>query len=111
VNSQSPKSTQDLRPSERRFLGAMQELGHGRFETLHIVNGELVLDPWPTAIRSIKFGNPNANRPSAPVEFEMKARLADFFGHIRTIDAGVIRVLEVRGGVPFCMDVLTECRL
>jgi hypothetical protein len=40
-----------------------------------------------------------------PANFELKDRIAEFFAHVRTMDAGLIRVLEVRGGLPFCMDI------
>jgi hypothetical protein len=106
VSKQLPKSTCDLLPLELRFVGAMQELGHGRFECLRILRGELVLDPWPTTIRSVKFGSPNPNRPlQRPADFELKDPAAEFFAYVRTIDVGVIRVLEVRGGLPFAMEV------
>jgi hypothetical protein len=100
------KSTSHLRSSERRFLRVMQELGYGRFEFLRIRNGELVLDPRPATIRSVKFGNVTPNRPpSGSAEFELKNQAAEFFAYVRTIDVGVIRVLEVRGGLPFAMEV------
>lgn len=106
MNSQGPKSKRDLKESECRFLSAMQELGYGRFESLRILRGELVLEPWPTTIRSVKFGNPTANRPvSEPADFELKDRIAELFGYVRSIDAGFIRVLEIRGGLPFSMDL------
>jgi hypothetical protein len=106
VSKQLPKSTCDLRPLERRFVRAMQELGHGRFECLRILRGELVLDPWPTTIRSVKFGSPNPNLPMcAAAEFGLKKQIEEFFAHVRAVDSGVIRVLEVRGGLPFCMDL------
>lgn len=106
VSNQSPRSTADLRPSERRFLRAMQELGHGRFESLRIRSGEIVLEPWPTTVRTIKFGNPTPNRPICGLaEFELKSEIAEFFAQVRTIDSGLIRVLEVRGGLPFSMDL------
>jgi hypothetical protein len=98
--------TRQLRPSERRFLRAIQELGHGRFEELRILQGELVLDPWPTTIRSVKFGNATPNRPpSESADFELKDQAAEFFAYVRAIDTGVIRILEVRGGLPFAMEV------
>jgi hypothetical protein len=100
-----PLTKSELRPTERRFLEAMQQVGHGRFECLRIVRGELVLDPWPATIRSVKFGNVNANRPSTPSDFELKISLVELFEHVRAIEAGVIRVLEVRGGLPFCMEI------
>ena len=78
MNRQSPKSTLDLHETERRFLRAMLELGHGRFESLQVRQGELVLDPWPTTIRSVKFGNPTPNRPLAGgSNFELKHQVAD----------------------------------
>jgi hypothetical protein len=107
VNNQWPKSTRDLRPSERRFLHAMQNLGHGRFESLRIIQGELVLEPWPTTVRSVKFGNATLNRPdSGPADFELKGQVAEFFSQVRTTDSELIRVLEVRGGLPFCMEII-----
>jgi hypothetical protein len=37
----------------------------------------------------------------APAEFTLKNEIAEFFAQVRAIDSGVIRVLEVRGGLPF----------
>ena len=50
-----PASTGDLLASERTFVAAMTGLGYGRFEFLRIERGELVLDPWPTVVRDVKF--------------------------------------------------------
>jgi hypothetical protein len=102
-----PKSTCELRPAEHRFLEAMQELGYGRFEHVWIA-GELVLEPWPATIRSVKFGNPTPNRPPAKTDFELKDRIAEFFAHVRRVDAGEILLLEIRGGLPFAMEVLQD---
>jgi hypothetical protein len=106
VNRQYPKSTVDLDETERRFLRAMLELGHGRFESLQVRRGELVLDPWPTTIRNVKFGNPTPNRPlTGRSDFELKHQVAEFFALVRTINAALIRLLEVRGGLPFFMEI------
>ena len=102
-------STRDLLPSERRFVTAMRELGYGRFESLEIHHGEFVLDPWPTTVRSVKFGHPTTSQPGAgPDAFELKNQIAELFAHVRSVHAGVIRVLEVRGGLPFCMEIADE---
>lgn len=101
-----PKSTHDLRPSERQFVDAMRRLGHGRFESLRIQRGELVLEPPPTAVRSVKFGNPTPNRPEHPSSaFDLKQEVAQLFEAVRGVDHGEIRVLEVRGGLPLCMEI------
>src|SRR5437016_3545799 len=95
-------STKNLRLSERRFLAAIQQLGYGRFESLRIHCGEFVLDPWPTTVRSIKFGNASPNkRDAGSAEFELKQQAVQLFEFVRSVAAGEIRVLEVRGGLPF----------
>ena len=77
-----PTSTQDLFQSERRFVAAMREIGFGRFEFLRIEHGELLLDPWPTTVRGVKFGSEDAvTHKSLPGEFELKGQVAEFFAH------------------------------
>jgi hypothetical protein len=84
----------------------MQQLGFGRFEFLQIRNGELVLDPWPTTVRDVKFGaaDPVALR-QFPEVFELKQQVAELFEYIRSVDAGEIRTLEVKNGLPFSMEI------
>ena len=101
-----PKSIRDLRPSERQFVDAMRRLGHGRFEYVRIQRGEVVLDPPPTVVRSVKFGKPTPNRPEHPSSaFDLKQEVTQLFEVIRSVDDGEIRVLEVRGGLPLCMEI------
>jgi hypothetical protein len=101
-----PASTQDLLHSERTFVAAMTGLGFGRFEFLRIDRGELVLDPWPTMVRDVKFGCPDpvAGR-TVPTSFQLKPQVAEFFEYARDVDAGEIRELQVRHGLPFSMEV------
>jgi hypothetical protein len=101
-----PMSTHDLLPSERRFVVAMAELGFGRFEFLRIECGELVLDPWPTTVRGVKFGSAEgATHKRLPTEFDLKSQVAELFEFVRTVQAGEIRCLELRHGLPFSMEV------
>jgi hypothetical protein len=104
-------STCDLSPSERRFLDAMTEVGFGRIEALRIEQGELVLDPWPTTIRSVKFGSADVPLNSPISEhFELKKQVAEFFEYVRATCAGEIRCLELRHGMPLLMDVELQKR-
>ena len=84
----------------------MNDLGFGRFEHLRIARGELVLDPWPTSVRTVKFGSAHAAplRPS-PDDFDLKSEIADLFEYVRAVDEGEIRCLELRHGHPFLMEV------
>ena len=106
MSNVAPKSMRDLRPSERQFVDAMRRLGHGRFESVRIQRGELVLEPPPTPVRSVKFGKPTPNRPQHPSNaFDLKQEVAQLFEAVRGVDDGEIRVLEVRGGLPLCMEI------
>jgi hypothetical protein len=98
-------SSADLQPSERRFLAALDQLRFGRFEFLRILRGELVLDPWPTTVQAVKFGAEEAPCQTPSDAFEMKRQLVELFEYVRAVDTGEIRLLEVRHGLPFSMEV------
>lgn len=101
-----PISTRDLLATERAFVAAMTGLGFGRFEFLRIDRGELLLDPWPTVVRDVKFGSedPSVGK-SLPADFELKPQVAELFEYIRDVDSGEIRTLEVKSGLPFSMEI------
>lgn len=106
MNVKIPKSTQDLLPSERRLLHVMCQLRFGRVEFLQIRDGELVLDPWPTTVRDVKFGAQVSDQYRATDgEFALKQPVVDLFEYIRSVDAGEIRTLEIRHGLPFSMEI------
>ena len=100
-----PITTHELLPSEVAFVAAMQQLEFGRFEYLQIRGGELLLDPWPVTIRDVKFATPkNVGKPELAAA-ELRAQVAEFFEYVRSGDAGEIRILEIRHGLPFAMEV------
>lgn len=106
MNVKIPVSTQDLLPSEGRFLHAMRQLRFGRFEFLQIRDGQLVLDPWPTTVRDVKLGAQVGDQNPAPdSEFALKQQVVELFEYIRSVDNGEIRTLEVRHGLPFSMEI------
>ena len=106
MSGSRPSSTQDLLPSERRLVAAMQRLGFGRFEFLRIERGEVVLDPWPTTIRDLKFGCADSAPPAPKSDaFALKRQVAELFEYIRSVEAGEIRTLEVKHGLPFSMEI------
>jgi hypothetical protein len=57
-------------------------------------------------VPSVKFGDATPNRPdSQSGEFDLKQQTAQLFEFVRSVEAGEIRVLEVRGGLPFTMEI------
>ncbi|MGA3028026.1 MAG: hypothetical protein ABSF98_25015 [Bryobacteraceae bacterium] len=97
-------STADLLPSESCFVAALQQLGFGRFEFLRIEHGALILDPWPTTVRDVKFCA-KASQPAAAEEFLLKQQVVEFFEYVRSVGNGEIRILEVKNGLPFSMEI------
>jgi hypothetical protein len=56
--------------------------------------------------RTVKFGTATFNQPANGSEgFELKKEVIELFAHVRRTDIGVIRVLEIRGGLPFAMEI------
>ena len=100
-----PASAQDLLPSEVAFVAAMQRLGFGRFEYLQIRGGELELNPWPVAVRDIKFAAAASCARSSDSTSDLRPQIAEFFEYVRDVDAGEIRELQVRHGLPFSMEI------
>jgi hypothetical protein len=100
-----PIKTQDLMPSEVVFIAAMQQLGFGLFEFLRIRSGELVLNPAPVTVRHIKFGTPAMTGKTSGDTSELRQQIAEFFAYVREVDAGEIRTLEIRHGLPFAMEI------
>lgn len=100
-----PRTTHELSGSECSFVRMLQDVGFGRLESLKIHNGVLVLDPWPTVVRVLKFGLADDPVPTHPADFELKKPLAQFFEYIRGVDVGVIRRLDVHHGLPFSMEI------
>jgi hypothetical protein len=98
-------TTDDLVPTEAAFLAAMQRMGFGRFEYLQIRDGQLLLDPWPTAVRDVKFAAPPNTAAPADRSSVLKPQVVEFFAYVRDVDAGEIRELEIRHGIPFSMEI------
>lgn len=100
-----PATTGDLLPTEAAFLAAMQRMGFGRFEYLQIRDGQLLLDPWPTAVRDVKFASSTNTAEPADRSSSLKPQVVEFFSYVRDVDAGEIRELEIRHGIPFSMEI------
>ena len=70
--------------------------------------GQILLDPWPTVVKILKFGAAETQQPFPAADFELRKSLAELFEYTRSVDDGEIRCLEVRHGLPFSMEII--CR-
>jgi hypothetical protein len=99
----------DLTALERRFVVGMTELGFGSYECVQIVNGNVLLDPWPTTVRGVKFGaDTTVIAETLPDDFQLKRQVVEFIEYVRAVDRGEIRCLTVRHGLPFSMEVILD---
>ena len=105
MNPSRPTSTRDLAPSERHFISITQEIQFGRFEALPIEHGHLILDPWPTIVREIKFCAKTTKTDVTADDFLLKQHLVELFEYVRSVEVGKIRILEVKNGLPFSMEI------
>jgi hypothetical protein len=102
-----PRSTADLRLSEKRILTAMRKMPFSRFENVPIKDGELILDPWPRTVRTVKFGpEPSTRTHQTPGEFELQRSVVELFAYVRAVSLGEISRLEIRHGVPVAMEII-----
>ena len=80
-------------------------MSFGRAEFLRIERGQLVLDPSPLLVRTIKFGAEQSSAKEKPLDFQLTKQAADLFQYVRSVEAGEIRTLEIRDGLPFLMEI------
>jgi len=99
-------SKRDLSEPRRRLLELMQEVNYGRIENLEVRDGEPVFDPPPRIIRKIKIAAANGPRPEIKShDFTLRKEVVEFFEHLETLGAGVVRCIEIKNGLPFSMDI------
>jgi hypothetical protein len=72
---------------------------------MRIHGGELVLDPWPTTVRHLKFGAASVGPEDRSGDFELKKPFVELFEYVRAVADGEIKTLEVRNVLPFSMEV------
>ena len=95
-----------LSPARLQFLRRLQSINFGRIENLLIQDGEPVFDSSSRIVREIKFGGDNEPRAEAELpDFHLKTQVIELFAHFDRIQGGVVRLIEVKHGLPFKMNV------
>lgn len=88
----------------------MEQLGFGRFESVPIDRGEVVLDPWPMTVQRVNLGGGRSASPAPKGVCDLKSHIVEFFKYVRGVDAGEIRTLTVQDGLPVSMEILARAR-
>lgn len=102
----NPIMQSSLTAPRQRLLRLMQEINFGRIEGLLVQGGEPIFSPPPQVVREIKFGGTNGPcSEAADRDFALKASVREMFDQFCAIEDGRVRVLEIKHGLPFRMDV------
>jgi len=84
----------------------MQWLSFGRILKLPVRNGEPVLDQTVRVIRTVKTGADNRPRAESHWrDFVLKREVMDLFAELGRIGNGVVRLIEVKHGLPFLIEI------
>jgi hypothetical protein len=95
-----------LTAGRRRLLELFQQANFGRVERLTVKSGEPIFDPPPRIVREIKFGGDNGPRREMEVgDFQLKSQIVELFNHFDELRDVTIKVIEIKHGLPFRMEV------
>ncbi len=101
-----PIAKSSLSGARRRLVELMQHLNFGRIENLEVRGGEPVFDPAPRVVRKLKIGGENCPRPEiAREDFLLKQQTLEMLDAISQLGDGEIRVIEVKHGLAFGMEI------
>ena len=59
-------------------------------------------------VQSVKFGAEAYDAAIPSSDFQLKRQVMQFLERVRSIQAGEIRSLEVRHGLPFAMELVSQ---
>lgn len=100
-----------LSPARKRLADVLRDLEFGRVEGLAIAGGEPQFDPpnpLPTIVRTIRLpAETESPEPRAP-NFPLKQQMLDLFLHFDRHQAGMIRRLECRYGLPCLVEFVAS---
>ena len=104
MNELTTKSS--LSASHRCLVELMQRLNFGRIEDLTIRGGEPVFDPAPRVIQKVKIGGENGPRTElACADFLLKKQMIELLDAISDLGEGTVRMIDVKHGLPFAVEV------
>ena len=93
-----------LSSRRRQLVEIFQKVNFGSIENLRVSGGEPYFEPYPTIFRDIKFGSSVENGPRPELgkaNFRLKAQLLELFEVLDHLQDGVIRLVEIKNGLPF----------
>lgn len=103
--SNSPNK-KHLSPEKQQLIKLCQKTNNGEISGLQVRNGEPVLEPPPTILRTCKFGGENGPHVKfGKKDFALKKNLLEMFAIFTREGSFVVEKLVLRRGLPLWMII------
>ncbi len=95
-----------LSEPRRRLVELMQTLDFGRIHGLAVRNGEPDFGRGFRAVRTVKMAGDNSPGPENYSEdFVLKHEVINLLEHFDRLGDGIMRLIEVKHGLPFIIEI------
>jgi hypothetical protein len=90
-----------LSPPRQALIRLCQTINFGSIENLEVRDSEPVFDPPPVVLRDMKLDSDEGPRPELALsDFILSNEILRLMSHLTEMRCGIIRGIEVRGGLP-----------
>ena len=100
-----PELFSDLSPAGKVLVSTMRRFQFGRFEGLHICNGDPVWAPPPRLVRVSKIGASDEPAIVEAGDWILKAAVRDLFREFAQVQNGTIDRVVFHRGLPCLVEV------
>ena len=99
-----PRRFSELPPQARVLVMEMHRIHYGRFEGLHVNNGQPIFVPPPLLFKVKRIGS--AEEFASPVsdDWFLKEPILDLLSEFAQLGSGIIERLEFRRGLPCLLE-------
>jgi hypothetical protein len=96
-----PQRYSQLSPARQNLIRLCQTINFGSIENLEVRDGEPTFDPPPVMLRDLKLDSDDGPRPELALsDFILSNEILRLMSHLTEMRFGIIRRVEVRGGLP-----------
>ncbi len=99
-----------LSPSRQALVRLCQAINYGYIQALRVRDSEPILDPPPSAFKTVNLDSGEAARTEADLaDYELRHELCRLLGQLDQIQNGTIQHVQIHRGLP--IRIVIEARL
>ena len=104
-----PLRLSDLSPARQALVRLCQIVNRGSIEGLAVFESEPVIDPFPVLVRDVRLDKAEEPRSELGLsDFTLSNEIVRLLGLLDEMKCGVVRLIEVREGIPRRMLVESQ---